>query len=31
MKLQEVTAYEFKSQAILNESWQQLTESNVSM
>ena len=27
MKLQEVTAYEFKSQAILNESWQQLTES----
>lgn len=27
MKLQEVTAYKFKSQAILNESWQQLTES----
>ncbi len=27
MKLQEVTAYKFKSQTILNESWQQLTES----
>ena len=27
MKLQEVTAYKFKSQTILNESWQQLSES----